>query len=56
MLIFHASLLGTVSQGGYASHMRAHEYFTFKIPDNIESEIAAPMVGPRRSLLRTMTY
>jgi alcohol dehydrogenase (NADP+) len=35
---------GTISQGGYSSHMRAHEYFTFKIPDNIESEIAAPMV------------
>ncbi|KJX94890.1 NADP-dependent alcohol dehydrogenase like protein [Zymoseptoria brevis] len=35
---------GTISQGGYSSHMRAHEYFTFKIPDNIESEIAAPML------------
>jgi len=35
---------GTVSQGGYASHIRAHEYFTFKIPDNIPSELAAPML------------
>jgi len=35
---------GTISQGGYSSHMRAHEYFTFKIPDNIESEVAAPML------------
>lgn len=35
---------GTLSQGGYASHIRAHEYFTFKIPDNIESAIAAPMM------------
>lgn len=35
---------GTISQGGYASHMRAHEYFTFKIPDNIQSEVAAPML------------
>jgi alcohol dehydrogenase (NADP+) len=24
--------------------MRAHEYFTFKIPDNIETSIAAPML------------
>ncbi|KAK4957847.1 hypothetical protein LTR66_013204 [Elasticomyces elasticus] len=35
---------GTIAQGGYSSHMRAHEYFTFKIPDNIESSIAAPML------------
>ncbi|KAI7083006.1 NADPH-dependent medium chain alcohol dehydrogenase [Hortaea werneckii] len=35
---------GTISQGGYSSHIRVHEYFTFKIPDNIESEIAAPML------------
>ena len=35
---------GTIAQGGYASHMRAHEYFTFKIPDGIPTELAAPMV------------
>lgn len=35
---------GTISQGGYASHIRAHEYFTFKIPENIETSIAAPML------------
>jgi alcohol dehydrogenase (NADP+) len=35
---------GTVSQGGYSSHVRAHEYFTFKIPENIPDEIAAPMM------------
>ncbi|EMC96854.1 hypothetical protein BAUCODRAFT_70235 [Baudoinia panamericana UAMH 10762] len=35
---------GTIAQGGYASHIRAHEYFTFKIPDAIESSIAAPMM------------
>jgi alcohol dehydrogenase (NADP+) len=35
---------GTISQGGYASHIRAHQYFTFKIPDNIPSELAAPMM------------
>lgn len=35
---------GTMAQGGYASHMRSHEYFTFKIPDNIETALAAPML------------
>ncbi|KAF2658455.1 GroES-like protein [Lophiostoma macrostomum CBS 122681] len=35
---------GTVSQGGYSSHIRAHEYFTFKIPDALETSIAAPML------------
>ncbi|KAM3418438.1 hypothetical protein BST61_g4425 [Cercospora zeina] len=35
---------GTLSQGGYSSHIRAHEYFTFKIPDNIDSAVAAPML------------
>ena len=34
----------TVSQGGYASHIRAHEYFTFPIPDEIPSHLAAPML------------
>jgi len=35
---------GTVAQGGYSSHIRAHEYFTFKIPDNLETSLAAPML------------
>ena len=35
---------GTISQGGYASHIRAHEYFTFPIPDKIPTEEAAPMM------------
>lgn len=35
---------GVMSQGGYSSHIRAHEYFVFQIPDEIESEIAAPML------------
>ena len=34
----------TISQGGYSSHMRAHEYFTFPIPENIPSHEAAPMM------------
>ncbi|KAL5384240.1 hypothetical protein DPSP01_005385 [Paraphaeosphaeria sporulosa] len=35
---------GTIAQGGYSSHIRAHEYFTFKIPENLETSIAAPML------------
>ncbi|KAF2233301.1 GroES-like protein [Viridothelium virens] len=35
---------GTISMGGYSSHIRAHEYFTFKIPDNIPTDLAAPML------------
>jgi alcohol dehydrogenase (NADP+) len=35
---------GTISQGGYSSHIRAHEYFTFPIPDSIPSIEAAPLM------------
>ena len=35
---------GTISQGGYSSYVRAHEYFVFKIPDGLDSEVAAPML------------
>jgi len=35
---------GETTQGGYASHQRAHEYFVFKIPDAVKSEHAAPML------------
>ncbi|ORY12369.1 chaperonin 10-like protein [Clohesyomyces aquaticus] len=35
---------GTISQGGYSSHVRAHQYFTFKIPDALETSLAAPML------------
>lgn len=34
----------TIAQGGFASHIRAHEYFVFPIPENIPSHIAAPMM------------
>ncbi|KAJ2973067.1 hypothetical protein NUW58_g9035 [Xylaria curta] len=34
----------TISQGGYASHIRCHEYFVFPIPDAIPSHLAAPML------------
>ena len=35
---------GTLTQGGYANYIRAHEYFTFKIPEEISSAEAAPML------------
>jgi len=35
---------GVLSQGGFSSHIRAHEYFVFPIPKNIESKDAAPMM------------
>ena len=35
---------GTIAQGGYSSHVRSHEYFTFKIPDNISNTDAGPMM------------
>ncbi|KAH6843351.1 chaperonin 10-like protein [Chaetomium sp. MPI-CAGE-AT-0009] len=35
---------GTLAQGGYSSHIRAHEHFTFPIPDALASELAAPML------------
>lgn len=33
-----------MAYGGYSSHIRAHEYFVFAIPDNIDSSLAAPML------------
>lgn len=35
---------GYVSQGGYASHVRAHEQFCFPIPDDVPSEFVAPLM------------
>lgn len=35
---------GTVTQGGYSSHARVHEYFVFKIPDGLDTALAAPML------------
>ena len=35
---------GTLSQGGYSSHIRAHEHFTFPIPEALETDRAAPML------------
>lgn len=35
---------GTLAHGGYSSHIRAFEHFTFPIPDALPSELAAPML------------
>ncbi|CUM65858.1 uncharacterized protein PRCAT00003507001 [Priceomyces carsonii] len=35
---------GSTAWGGYASHVRCHEFFTFKIPDKLETSVAAPML------------
>lgn len=35
---------GSWAHGGFASHIRAHEYFTFKIPDKLETNAAAPLL------------
>jgi alcohol dehydrogenase (NADP+) len=40
----YPDLDGVVSQGGYSSHVRAHEKFTFAIPENIETKDAGPMM------------
>jgi len=35
---------GSVAHGGWANYVRAHEYFTFKIPDALPSHLAAPLL------------
>ncbi|SCU97730.1 LANO_0E16798g1_1 [Lachancea nothofagi CBS 11611] len=35
---------GFKTQGGYASHIRANSGFVFKIPENMDSAIAAPLL------------
>lgn len=35
---------GSPSYGGYASHSRVHEHFVFKIPDNLDLALTAPML------------
>ncbi|KAF7715286.1 Uncharacterized protein PECH_005358 [Penicillium ucsense] len=35
---------GSMAYGGYASHIRAHEYFVFAIPEKLETSLAAPML------------
>ena len=35
---------GSWAHGGFASYIRAHDYFTFRIPDGLETEVAAPLL------------
>jgi alcohol dehydrogenase (NADP+) len=35
---------GTMAHGGYSSHVRANEYFVFKLPDELADEVVAPML------------
>lgn len=35
---------GSVAHGGFASHIRAHEYFTFKIPEKLDTNSVAPLL------------
>ncbi|CCE79183.1 Piso0_001231 [Millerozyma farinosa CBS 7064] len=35
---------GYISKGGYASHIRVHEHFTFNIPESLPSEQVAPFL------------
>ncbi|KAK5993905.1 NADP-dependent alcohol dehydrogenase VI [Cladobotryum mycophilum] len=35
---------GSTAHGGFASHIRAHEYFTFKIPDALDTNSVAPLL------------
>ncbi|KAK5652749.1 hypothetical protein OQA88_9602 [Cercophora sp. LCS_1] len=35
---------GSTAHGGWANYIRAHEYFTFKVPDALESHAAAPLL------------
>jgi alcohol dehydrogenase (NADP+) len=35
---------GVISQGGYSSHVRAHEHWVFPIPEKLDTKIVAPML------------
>lgn len=35
---------GSWAHGGFASHIRAHEYFTFRIPEALDTNDAAPLL------------
>ncbi|KAK9381235.1 chaperonin 10-like protein [Kockiozyma suomiensis] len=41
---YHDGSDGNVTQGGYASHIRSHELFTFLIPEQLETHLVAPMM------------
>ncbi|RDA87100.1 hypothetical protein CP532_0201 [Ophiocordyceps camponoti-leonardi (nom. inval.)] len=35
---------GSWAHGGFASHVRAHDYFTFRIPDKLDTNVVAPLL------------
>ncbi|CAI6331637.1 unnamed protein product [Periconia digitata] len=35
---------GTVTQGGFSSHVRVHNHFVFRIPEKLETKLAAPLL------------
>ena len=35
---------GSWAHGGFSSHVRAHDYFTFKIPDGLDTDVVAPLL------------
>ncbi|RSL51461.1 hypothetical protein CEP54_011432 [Fusarium duplospermum] len=35
---------GTLVQGGYSSHIRAHEHYVYPIPEKLQTELTAPML------------
>jgi len=35
---------GIVTQGGYSSHVRTHEFWVYPIPDALDTSLAAPML------------
>ncbi|KAH8692737.1 oxidoreductase, zinc-binding protein [Talaromyces proteolyticus] len=35
---------GIISQGGYSSHVRAHEHWVFPIPEKLDTNVVAPML------------
>ncbi|KAI1799534.1 GroES-like protein [Daldinia bambusicola] len=35
---------GVITQGGFSSHIRTHEFWAYPIPDSIPSHLAAPML------------
>jgi alcohol dehydrogenase (NADP+) len=35
---------GTVTQGGFSSHVRVHNHFAFKVPDALDTALTAPLL------------
>ncbi|ODQ75315.1 hypothetical protein LIPSTDRAFT_69536 [Lipomyces starkeyi NRRL Y-11557] len=46
-----ATQTGFVSQGKLRKSIRVHEYSFFKVPDNVESSLAVPMLVLRQNFM-----